>query len=195
MTTPLAAAAETVTKQLPRRFGNKQIFLPNHVIAFIRPKDKQPPNLATFVVPLNFNKFDLRDYLYHAYNVEVTSVRSFINQPAPKQKFVGVGRMYRPRSQKMMIVELLKPFVWPARPDDSELDQFDYKMFQQLSKERSAQVEQQKNAMSIPLRSHAPAKEDRVRLRKQAADIVERGEWKNKNDDDGWTEVDADVKI
>lgn len=122
-------------------------------------------------------------------------MRSFINQPAPKQKFVGVGRMYRPRSQKMMIVELLKPFVWPARPDDSELDQFDYKMFQQLSKERSAQVEQQKNAMSIPLRSHAPAKEDRVRLRKQAADIVERGEWKNKNDDDGWTEVDADVKI
>lgn len=27
MTTPLAAAAETVTKQLPRKFGNKQIFL------------------------------------------------------------------------------------------------------------------------------------------------------------------------
>ena len=123
-------------------------------------------------------------------------MRSFINQPAPRQKFGAVGRVYRPRSQKMMIAELLKPFVWPEKPEESQLEDFDHNMFKRLSKERSAQVEQRTNAMSIPLRARAPTPGDRTRLKEQAADIAKRGEWKNgKNSDDEWTEVDTDVKV
>lgn len=123
-------------------------------------------------------------------------MRSFINQPAPRQKFGHVGRVYRPRSQKMMIAELLKPFVWPEKPGESELEAFDHKMFKRLSKERAAQVERQRNAMSIPLRAWAETPQDRVRLKEQAAEVAERGEWKNgRNNDDEWTEVDTDVKV
>jgi large subunit ribosomal protein L23 len=126
----------------------------------------------------------------------VTSVRSFINQPAPRQKFGNVGRVYRPRSQKMMIAELLKPFVWPEKPQDSELEDFDHKVYKRLAKEREAQIKQRTNAMTIPLRARVETPEDRVMLKKQAAEIAERGEWKNnKNNDDEWTEVDTDVKV
>ncbi|KAK3294805.1 uncharacterized protein B0H64DRAFT_401621 [Chaetomium fimeti] len=196
MTTPIAAAAEAATKQLPRKFGNKQVFLPNHVVAFIRPKDKQPPNLATFVVPLKFNKFDLRDYLYHGYNVQVTSVRSFINRQFPKRKFAHHGRIYLPRPQKMMIVELLKPFVWPEPPAKSDLDAFDYATYKKISDQRGSETKKRIDPTKVPLLSRSPLPEYRVKLKESAADMAKRGEWSNeKNNDDEWTEVETDVKV
>ena len=30
-----------------------------------------PPNFATFLVPLNLNKLDMRDYLFHAYGTNL----------------------------------------------------------------------------------------------------------------------------
>ncbi|KAK4032445.1 hypothetical protein C8A01DRAFT_41102 [Parachaetomium inaequale] len=198
MATPVAAAVEAVAQQVPRRFGNKQVFLPNHVIAFIRPKPKQPPNLATFVVPLQFNKLDLRDYLYHAYNVEVTAVRSFINQPAPKQKHGNAGRYYRPRSQKMMIAELVKPFVWPEPPAKKDREAFDYDMYEKLNKERSKAIDAQVNTLKTPLRPVSPIPKDRQQLKEEAAEVLKTGEWKNRkdaNEDDNWTEVEKDIKV
>ncbi|KAH6856575.1 hypothetical protein B0I37DRAFT_367821 [Chaetomium sp. MPI-CAGE-AT-0009] len=196
MATPVAAVAEAAGKQLTRKFGNKQIFLPNHVVAMIRPKDKQPPNLATFVVPLKFNKFDLRDYLYHAYNVQVTSVRSFINARPPQAKYRTFGRTYIPRPTKMMIVELVKPFVWPKVPAESERDEFDYPTYKKIANHRVAEAKKQSSATQIALRSKSPVPDNRVKLKELAADITKRGEWSNgKNSDDEWTEVDADVKV
>ncbi|KAK3307022.1 uncharacterized protein B0T15DRAFT_528957 [Chaetomium strumarium] len=196
MATPTAAVAEAVTQQLPRRFGNKQIFLPNHVIAFIRPKPKQPPNLATFVVPLEFNKLDLRDYLYHAYNVEVTSVRSFINQPAPRQKNGNIGKWYRPRSQKMMIAELVKPFVWPDPPEEKDREPFDYKIFKKMEHERTKSMERHMDPANIPLRTQTPTDEVRAALKKQAKEFLDSGEWSNgRKGDDKWTEVETDVPV
>ncbi|AEO55266.1 hypothetical protein MYCTH_2086470 [Thermothelomyces thermophilus ATCC 42464] len=196
MATPVAAATEAVAQQVPRRFGTKQIFLPNHVIAFIRPKPKQPPNLATFAVPLQFNKLDLRDYLYHVYNVEVTSVRSFVNQPLPRRKFQTTGKWYRPRSKKMMIAELVKPFVWPDPPKHEDLKEFDIDVFETLDKERSDHLDFQRDPTKIPLRTKTPTPIDRRALRKDAAKILETGEWSSGRLDDGeWTEVEKDVKI
>ncbi|KAK4238852.1 hypothetical protein C8A03DRAFT_33107 [Achaetomium macrosporum] len=196
MATPTAAVTEAVAQQLPRRFGNKQIFLPNHVIAFIRPKPKQPPNLATFVVPLEFNKLDLRDYLYHAYNVEVTSVRSFINQPTPRQKYGNMGKWYRPRSQKMMIAELVKPFVWPDPPEVKDREPFDYQIFQKMEKQRKSHMERQMDPSNIPLRTQQPTPEERVALKQQAKEFLDSGEWSNgRRGDDKWTEVETDVTV
>ena len=103
---------------------------PNHVITFIRPIGNTAPNLATFVVPLTFNKFDLRDYLWHAYGVRVSAVRSFVNQQPLEKKGAPEkrnARPYRPQAQKMMMAVLERPFVWPERVKGRDLpEEYDY---------------------------------------------------------------------
>lgn len=173
---------------------------PNHVIAFIRPKPRQPPNLATFVVPLTFNKLDLRDYLYHVYGVEVTSVRSFINQPAPQRKKY-TGQWFRPRAQKMMIAELVKPFVWPEPLPEEERDAFDYKMFSRMVKYRKDMEKQLYEKPDPKLRTQKPEPEPVVGLKQQVKEIIESGEWTNEKTlnvkwlDAQWKEVEKDIKF
>ncbi|KAJ4300328.1 mitochondrial 54S ribosomal protein YmL41 [Collariella sp. IMI 366227] len=191
MATPVA---EAVAQQMPRRFGRKQVLLPNHVIAFIRPKPRQPPNLATFVVPLKFNKLDMRDYLYHGYNVEVTAVRSFINQPEPRKRNGTTGKVYRPRAQKMMIAELVKPFVWPSPPVDEELKPWDNDMFTKLQKERNSQMERQMNPSNVPVRTEKREAKERTTLREQAKEFMENGGWSNGRTDK-WKEVEEEVTV
>lgn len=172
-------------------------YRPNHVIAFIRPKPKQPPNLATFVVPLEFNKLDLRDYLYHAYNVEVNAVRSFINQPAPRRKDGATGKWYRPRSQKMMIAELVKPFVWPDPPAEDQRDKFDYDMFKRMEKAREDQIKRQADPSDIPLRTRTPTPKDREMLKAQAEEFLKNPtEWANgRKGEERWTEVEKEITV
>jgi large subunit ribosomal protein L23 len=147
-------------------------------------------------VPLQFNKLDLRDYLFHAYNVEVTSVRSFINQPTPRQKYGHFGKWYRPRSQKMMIAELVKPFVWPDPPAEEDRDQFDYNTFKKMEKMREEQVKKQMDPATIPLRTNSPIPKDRQVLKKQAAEFMKSGEWSNGQVGEGkWTEVEKEVDV
>ncbi|KAL8907336.1 MAG: hypothetical protein Q9207_001454 [Kuettlingeria erythrocarpa] len=63
--------------RVPR--GQKKVYLPNFTLIFLR-TPFAPPNYATFITPLNLNKFDIIDYLYHLYGVEVLSVRSYVQQ-------------------------------------------------------------------------------------------------------------------
>jgi large subunit ribosomal protein L23 len=89
--------------------------------------NKLPPTFASFIVPLNLNKLDLRDYLWHAYGVPVISVRSYIQlqkmrQDKPNASRPAPRRWYRPRSIKKMTVEMDRPFVWPAEPTGDELE-------------------------------------------------------------------------
>ncbi|KAK3323477.1 hypothetical protein B0T19DRAFT_426116 [Cercophora scortea] len=199
MATPVAEAA---ARALPNfRTGAKQIFRPNHVITFIRPKPKQPPNLATFVVPLTFNKLDLRDYLFHAYNVEVLAVRSFINERAPIRDG-DRGKWYRPRAQKMMIVELAKAFVWPEVPDEAAREGFDYDTWRRTARARDAHQQDMWNRQigSIPLRTEVGVPSQRKVLRKQAAAILNSEEgWSNRSgvqeDDSAWKEVEKDMEV
>ncbi|RPB29389.1 ribosomal protein L25/L23 [Terfezia boudieri ATCC MYA-4762] len=101
-------------------FGKKQVFLPNFRIGLLR-ASHLPPNFAQFIVPLNFTKLDLKDYLYHAYGVKVLSVRSYVVQQKVKRiKNLEEPRRewYRPRAIKKMTIELERPFVYPAEPTD-----------------------------------------------------------------------------
>jgi len=147
---------------------------PNHVITFVRPKANQPPNLATFAVPLKFNKFDLRDYLFHVYGVEVRGVRSFINQMKPERANNGFGKWFRPKSAKMMVAELKKPFVWPERPAEAEREAFDYEAHEKIEKlKRERRVEQDRMYKAeIPLRTQVAVPEDRRGLREQAREFL-----------------------
>jgi hypothetical protein len=97
---------------------------PNFVLTLIRTPNL-PPTFATFIVPLNFNKLDLRDYLYNGYNIRVNAVRSYIQQQKLRQDKPGAMRpsprkWFRPRSIKKMTVEMEQPFVWPEEPKDFE---------------------------------------------------------------------------
>lgn len=147
-------------------------------MTFLRPKPGQPPTTATFEVPLTFNKFDFRDYLYHLYNVEVTSVRSLINQRMPVQRSsqgsVG-GQWYRPRAQKLMIVDLVKPFQWPARPAAEDMTAWDHKLYAAVEENHAKDVEQAEARNSWgpqKMRTQQKLSDDLCELRKQAQALL-----------------------
>lgn len=138
--------------------------------------------MATFNVPLSFNKLDFRDYLWNVYNVEVRSVRSFVNQMRPRQRQYADstgGKWYRPRSQKMMIAELARPFVWPEAPED--LSPWDKLMFDAVEAAHKKRTEAQwTRAKGRPLlRYQEETGQDRARLRTEAERLLEgRRKWK-----------------
>lgn len=124
MATPTGAGVGAISPgKLPRlRFGKKQIFLPNFTLTLLR-TPFLPPDYATFIVPLNLNKLDIKDYLYHAYGVRVISVRSYVQQQRVQQDKERAydpkrNRWFRPRSIKKMTVQMDKGFVWPEEPTD-----------------------------------------------------------------------------
>ena len=80
-----------------------------------------------FDVPRNFNKLDLRDFLWHAYGVPALRVRSFLR--AEQARFgdrphhPNQQSWWWPRPSKRMLVEMAPgarggDFVWPDPPKD-----------------------------------------------------------------------------
>ncbi|KAG4420099.1 hypothetical protein IFR04_006758 [Cadophora malorum] len=125
------------------RLGNKQVFLPNFTLTLLRTPE-HPPTFASFIVPLNLNKLDLRDYLWNAYGVQVRGVRSYIQQQKVRQDKPGAARVrprqwYRPRSIKKMLVEMESPFVWPEKPENFDL--WDKSSFDAVNEFRQQQSE------------------------------------------------------
>ncbi|RYP77737.1 hypothetical protein DL770_007021 [Monosporascus sp. CRB-9-2] len=153
--------------------------VPDHMITFLRPKDKQPPNFATFKVPRTFNKMDLRDYLLHAYEVATLGVRSQLRQQRPRRSKVH-GRIYRPPPIKTMTVELAKPFVWPARPEDKTpwTSEREERQDAATRRQRSWQSKIQKTG-KMPLREETKAQASRATLREQAKRLLEQGGWES----------------
>ncbi|KAF4970267.1 hypothetical protein FSARC_2673 [Fusarium sarcochroum] len=187
----MAEVAKTVARQLPGfKLGQKQVFLPNHVITFLR-KEHLPPNEATFQVPLRFTKFDLRDYLWNLYNVEVTTVRAYVKQQPLTQRNSFSRSWYRPKPLKIMTVELAKPFQWPELPEDKTpwSNQL-FKMRDDLMEKRNDE-HIHKQRFQIPLKSKEPISKDRQQL----ADLAKRlasGDEKWSNDvvlDSKWDKI------
>lgn len=109
---------------LPRNQNEPQLiyrlYRPQFRIALVRTPNLTP-RYAQFRVPLNFNKFDLRSYLWHLYGVGTLSIRSYVQaQPITRisRDGKGFGPWRRPKSQKRMTVELKEPFVYPEEPKD-----------------------------------------------------------------------------
>lgn len=146
-------------------------------------------------MPLTFNKLDFRDYLYNVYNVEVTSVRSFINQRLPQQRTLpggAMGQWYRPRSQKLMVVDLKKPFIWPERPTEPEMEPWDHKLFRAVEDGHDKDVRQStvKASSGQPkMRPQVDLDADRVKLRRAAEELLSgRKKWVPGT----WVEVEQD---
>ncbi|KAL8873991.1 MAG: hypothetical protein Q9174_000616 [Haloplaca sp. 1 TL-2023] len=104
--------------------GRKKIYLPNFTLTFLR-TPFSPPNYATFITPLSFNKLDLKDYLYNLYSIPCLSIRSYVQQSRvradkPSARNPKQNRWFRPRAKKRMTIEMpaTMPFVWPEAPTD-----------------------------------------------------------------------------
>ncbi|KAJ0162927.1 54S ribosomal protein L23, mitochondrial [Colletotrichum tanaceti] len=186
--------AEALTKAVARRvpdfrLGLKKVFLPNHVITLIR-KDRAPANWATFNVPLTFTKLDLRDYLWNLYDVEVTSVRSWVKEAAIERKAASSG-YYRPQSQKFMTVQMKKAFVWPSPPAD--LEPWNKKLWDAREatsqKQYRADVARQLGKLAYPSKDKEST--DRKKLRRVASKMLEgRGAFKNNIElDSKWGQI------
>lgn len=151
------------------------------------------------MVPLQFNKLDLRDYLWHAYNVKVLSVRSYVAQRPPETKGHLKGQIYRPRPQKMMMVELAKPFVWPEPLQGEDLEAFDNFMWKSVEQSKAEQLKtnDQRSKGVIPLRTEGPQSQERKALAEQAKALLEGREvWRNgKELDERWTEIEKDEGV
>lgn len=137
------------------------------------------PNYASFIVPLWFSKFDLRDYLYNVYKVTVRpSIRSYVKQTRvrqgknPDDPRPQPQRWHRPRSIKHMTVELERPFVWPDEMDG------EYREKEGKGREMEEQKEQQR--LRGPMADRLGVSEtQRVAMREQAKALLEgRERWR-----------------
>ncbi|ATZ56114.1 Bcmrp20 [Botrytis cinerea B05.10] len=184
MAAPLAAVARAP------KMGRKEIFLPNFTITLLRTPNS-PPSFASFIVPLNLNKLDLRDYLWNAYGIEVRGVRSYIQaqklrEGKPGAKMPTPRKWFRPRSIKRMMVEMDRPFVWPEEPKDfSEWDQEGVKKRQEY--------EQELQAGQYPDAKQKPSKE-RLSIAEQARKILQ-GKEKWAPTRDTWMNVGEEVEV
>ncbi|QUC17317.1 uncharacterized protein UV8b_01558 [Ustilaginoidea virens] len=177
----MAEAVKAAARQLPSfRLGQKKVFLPNHVITLLR-KEHLPPNEACFQVPLRFTKLDLRDYLWNLYNVEVTKVRAYVKQQPLTQRDSHSRSWYRPQSQKIMTVELAKPFQWPDLPTDLEPWSHELWTMREGLNEKRREQQANKSEFKIPLKSAEPLSRERRELAALAKKMVE-GEVKWSND-------------
>ncbi|PHH88572.1 hypothetical protein CDD83_7353 [Cordyceps sp. RAO-2017] len=152
---------------------------PSHVITFLR-KEHLPPNEACFRVPLQFTKFDLRDYLWNVYDVEVRRVRVYVKEQPLERRENGLRTNRRPQAQKIMTVELAKPFQWPDLPKNRD------PWSQALWQKREDIIDDQQKDQSlrqkavIPLKCKAPLSHERQALARLAKELLDgRVKWSN----------------
>ncbi|KAF7870037.1 hypothetical protein EAF04_004821 [Stromatinia cepivora] len=190
MAAPLAAVARAP------KMGRKEIFLPNFTITLLRTPNL-PPSFASFIVPLNLNKLDMRDYLWNAYGIEVRAVRSYIQaqklkEGKPGQKIPTPRKWFRPRSIKRMMVEMERPFVWPEEPKD-------FSAWDKEGLKKRQEHEEELQAEQYPDAKQKPSKE-RLSIAEQARKILQgkekwaptRDTWMNVGEE---VEVEQDVKV
>lgn len=144
-------------------YTNPRAHRPKFTIALIR-TPRLSPYHARFQVPLNFSKYDLRDYLYHAYNIKTFNIRSVVKQSPIYQDETAAGHLIREESKKFMTVEMEKPFVWPKKPED-------------MSPWGAAEAERQRK-LTIEegyKMDHRLRREEAHTLRAQAKELLARG--------------------
>lgn len=122
------------------------------------------------------NKLDLRDYLYHAYNIRSLGIRAYIEQQPVREGKPGaikpqIKRWFRPRAVKRMTVEMEKPFVWPEVPKGEELEKWNHTQFK-ASRESNEEYGRMRGRLADAMFSQ----KDREAMREQAKRLLEGGE-------------------
>ncbi|RKF76517.1 54S ribosomal protein L23, mitochondrial [Golovinomyces cichoracearum] len=191
MTSSFAALRRNAPK-----LGKKKIYLPDFTITLLN-TPLSPPTFASFIVPLKFNKLDLRDYLWNMYNVRCLDVRSYIIQQKIQYDRPGVLRPrrepYRPKAVKRMTIEMEEGFVWPEMGD---LSQWDKETYMASQKEQEEFQEQAR-----PQARQKPTKE-RDSFAQQARELIKESQTQCENmlissnpENSEEIEVEADVDV
>lgn len=108
---------EVATGQPHFRVGEKKIYLPKARICLLRPNAKHTPYQAKFLVPRNFNKMDLRDYLWHVYGLRALNVTVQLLH-AKFSRGPDDHARYRGPQYKKMTIDMEEPFIWPELPQE-----------------------------------------------------------------------------
>lgn len=179
----------------PPKLGKKKIYLPDFTITLLN-TPKSPPTFASFIVPLKFNKLDMRDYLWNMYNLRCLDVRSYIIQQKIQFDRPGAIRPrrepYRPKAVKRMTIEMERSFVWPEFGD---LEKWDNKTYLASEKEQEEFQEQLK-----PQARRNPTKE-RESIAQQARNLIKESQLQKEQilmrpvDELEEIEVEADVNL
>lgn len=99
------------------KVGEKKVYLPKARICLLRPNAKHTPYQAKFLVPRNFNKMDLRDYLWHVYGLRALNVTVQLLH-ARFTRGMNDHARYRGPQYKKMTIDMAEPFVWPELPKE-----------------------------------------------------------------------------
>jgi large subunit ribosomal protein L23 len=104
----------------------KRIYLPNFPIIFKENKtpkgEPYNPYMATFEIPRSLTKNDLRSYLYFAYGVKTTWVRT-LNFQGPIDR--ATKRRQKGETYKVARVGLVDPFYYPKMIEDMAAEERD----------------------------------------------------------------------
>lgn len=136
----------TARAAAPFRQGSKSVYLPTSIFTLVRGGGgggRLSPNQALFRVPLNVNKFDVRDYLYGLYGLVTTDVRVMVQQsplragtPSQRRRGLHMTRklpLFRPQSTKRAIVTMDRPFTYPDPPQtEQELEPWQTQLREQM---------------------------------------------------------------
>jgi large subunit ribosomal protein L23 len=116
------------------RVGGKEVYFPQAKVILLRPSAKHTPYQAKFIVPRNFNKLDLRDYLYHVYGLRALNVTVQLMWGRWTREQPGRPR-YRSPMVKKMTIEMPEPFIWPEpTPEDVKKYEYQIDFFEELKK-------------------------------------------------------------
>lgn len=114
------------------KVGEKKVYLPKAKVVLLPPLAKHTPYQARFLVPRNFNKLDLRDYLWHVYGLRALNVTVQL-MPAKWLRGQNEYARHRARQLKKMTIDMEEPFVWPDLREEhkdpeqkKEMDQLEY---------------------------------------------------------------------
>lgn len=108
---------EVLTGSPHFRVGEKSVYFPKARICLLRPNAKHTPYQAKFLVPRNFNKMDLRDYLWHVYGLRALNVTVQLLH-ARFERGPDDHARYRGPQYKKMTIDMEEPFIWPELPND-----------------------------------------------------------------------------
>lgn len=97
------------------KVGEKKVYFPKARVCLLRPNAKHTPYQAKFLVPRNFNKMDLRDYLWNVYGLRALNVTVQLLHASFTRGMDDHARFRGPQYKKMTI-DMAEPFVWPELP-------------------------------------------------------------------------------
>jgi large subunit ribosomal protein L23 len=106
------------------RMVGERIYLPNFPIIFKENKtpkgEPYNPYMATFEIPRSLTKNDLRSYLYFAYGVKTTWIRT-LNFQGPIER--TTRKRQRGETYKVARVGLVDPFYYPKMIEDMSAEE------------------------------------------------------------------------